>query len=239
MKTINKITAIIPAAGKSKRFKFKHSKIFFKIKNKKMIEIILDKINLFADEIFVIIKKKDYSQFEKIQNKKKYKNKIKVLFQDKTDGMATAISIGLKEANNHNFFVLWSDQVYLSKKTILTGLKIHSKKRILTFPVVWKENPYTRIVKKKNKFFNILQQREVETKLQNGYSDCGFFIGKTLFFKKKLISLIRKKKILTKKTKEHDFLHSFKYIKDKKKISIYKIKNQKESNGINYRNEIV
>lgn len=239
MKTINKITAIIPAAGKSKRFKFKNSKIFFKIKNKKMIEIILDKINLFADEILVIIKKKDYSQFEEIKNKKKYKNKIKVLFQVKTNGMATAIYIGLKETNNHNFFVLWSDQIYLSKKTIIKGLKIHTKKKILTFPIVWKKNPYTYIVKKNNKFFDILQQREVETKLRNGYCDCGFFIGKTLFFIKKLTSLIEQKKILTKKTREYDFLHSFKYIKDKKKISIYKIKNHKESNGINYRNEII
>lgn len=239
MKTINKVTAIIPAAGKSRRFKFKHSKIFFKIKNKKMIDVILDKINLFTDEILVIIKKKDHSQFEEIRNRKKYKNKIKVLFQNKADGMATAISIGLKEVNNPNFFVLWSDQIYLSKKTILRGLKIHSKKKILTFPVVWKENPYTRIVKKKKKFSDILQQREIKTKLQNGYSDCGFFIGKTLFFKKKLIDLIEQKKILTKRTKEYDFLHSFKYIEDKNKISIYKIKNQKESNGINYRNEIV
>ena len=153
MKTINKVTAIIPAAGKSRRFKFKHSKIFFKIKNKKMIDVILDKINLFTDEILVIIKKKDHSQFEEIRNRKKYKNKIKVLFQNKADGMATAISIGLKEVNNPNFFVLWSDQIYLSKKTILRGLKIHSKKKILTFPVVWKENPYPRIVKKKKKIF--------------------------------------------------------------------------------------
>ena len=118
MRKNNKFTAIIPAAGKSKRFKFKYSKIFFKIKNKKMIEIILDKINIFANEILVIIKKEDYSQFEKIKNKKKYKNKIKVLFQKKINGMATAISIGLKKSKNSDFFVLWSDQIYISKKTI-------------------------------------------------------------------------------------------------------------------------
>ena len=239
MRKNNKFTAIIPAAGKSKRFKFKYSKIFFKIKNKKMIEIILDKINIFANEILVIIKKEDYSQFEKIKNKKKYKNKIKVLFQKKINGMATAISIGLKKSKNSDFFVLWSDQIYISKKTIQKGLKIHLKQKILTFPVVWKENPYTLVIKKEKKFFDIIQQREVEEKLQNGFSDCGFFIGRTSFFKKKLLNLIKEKKIFTKKTKEYDFLHSFKYIKNKKKIFLYKIKNKKESNGINYLDEII
>ena len=239
MRNNNKFTAIIPAAGKSKRFKFKYSKIFFQIKNKKMIEIILDKINVFANEILVIIKKEDYSQFEKIKNKKKYKNKIKVLFQKKINGMATAISIGLKKSKNSDFFVLWSDQIYISKKTIQKGLKIHLKQKILTFPVVWKENPYTLVIKKEKKFFDIIQQREVEKRLQNGFSDCGFFIGRTSFFKKKLLNLIKEKKIFTKKTKEYDFLHSFKYIKNKKKIFLYKIKNKKESNGINYLDEII
>ena len=235
MRNNNKFTAIIPAAGKSKRFKFKYSKIFFQIKNKKMI----DKINLFANEILVIIKNEDYSQFEKIKNKKKYKNKIKVLFQKKINGMATAISIGLKKSKNSDFFVLWSDQIYISKKTIQKGLKIHLKQKILTFPVVWKENPYTLVIKKEKKFFDIIQQREVEKRLQNGFSDCGFFIGRTSFFKKKLLNLIKEKKIFTKKTKEYDFLHSFKYIKNKKKIFLYKIKNKKESNGINYLDEII
>jgi bifunctional N-acetylglucosamine-1-phosphate-uridyltransferase/glucosamine-1-phosphate-acetyltransferase GlmU-like protein len=239
MRKNNKFTAIIPAAGKSKRFKFKHSKIFFKIKNKKMIEIILDKINIFANEILVIIKKEDYSQFEKIKNKKKYKNKIKILFQKKINGMATAISIGLKKSKNSDFFVLWSDQIYISKKTIQKGLKIHLKQKILTFPVVWKESPYTLVIKKEKKFFDIIQQREVGEKLQNGFSDCGFFVGRTSFFKKKLLNLIKEKKIFTKKTKEYDFLHSFKYIKNKKKIFLYKIKNKKESNGINYLDEII
>ena len=153
--------------------------------------------------------------------------------------MATAISIGLKKCKNSDFFVLWSDQIYISKKTIQRGLKIHLKQKILTFPVVWKENPYTLVIKKEKKFFDIIQQREVEEKLQNGFSDCGFFIGRTSFFKKKLLNLIKEKKIFTVKTKEYDFLHSFKFIKNKKKIFLYKITNKKESNGINYLDEII
>lgn len=233
----NNITAIIPAAGGSRRFNSNKSKIFFLIKKKKMIQIILEKINNFADKLIVVLNAKDNDEFNKVKNKLYFKNKISVVFQKKPKGMAQAISIALKKVSTPNFFVIWSDQIYLKKQTIKHGLKIHSLKKYLTFPIVWKKNPYTLVIKKNRKFKNIIQQREVTFKLDSGYADCGYFIGNTKYFQDKLKLLIKSKKILTKMTKEYDFLHSFKYI-NKSKIKTYVINSEKESRGINYRHDI-
>ena len=48
-------SAIIPAAGNSKRFKYRLSKIFYKIKKKTLIEIIINKISDYSDNIILII----------------------------------------------------------------------------------------------------------------------------------------------------------------------------------------
>lgn len=230
-------TGIVPAAGNSKRFKFRKSKIFFKIKNKTMIEIILKKIEKFCDEIIVILKPKDNTEFNKIKNKLKFKKKIHVYNQNSASGMATATNIGINNAKNENFMLIWSDQIFLSNSTIKFGIK-NLKEKNLLFPIVYSKNPYTLIKFKNKKFYNILQQREEKHLFESGYSDAGFFLGKTKFFKRHLQNLIKNKKIITKKTKEHDFLKSFKFIKDKSKIKLYKISNVKEARGINYIDDI-
>lgn len=232
-----RFTGIIPAAGRSKRFKYIKSKIFFKIKKKTMIEIILSKIERYCNEIIVILKPKDNAEFNKIKTKLKYKNKITVLNQKNSTGMAIAAKLGIDKAKNENFILIWSDQVYLSNLTIKMGIK-KLQKNNLSFPIVYKKKPYTLIKFKDKKFFNILQQREENIQFKSGYSDSGFFLGKTKFFQKHLSKLIKNKKIVTKKTKEYDFLNSFKFIRDKKKIRLYKISNAKEAIGINYINDL-
>ena len=166
-----------------------------------------------------------------------YKNKITVLNQKNSTGMAIAAKLGIDKAKNENFILIWSDQVYLSNLTIKVGIK-KLQKNNLSFPIVYKNKPYTLIKFKDKKFFDILQQREENIQFKSGYSDSGFFLGKTKFFEKHLSKLIKNKKIVTKKTKEYDFLNSFKFIRDKKKIRLYKISNAKEAIGINYINDL-
>jgi bifunctional N-acetylglucosamine-1-phosphate-uridyltransferase/glucosamine-1-phosphate-acetyltransferase GlmU-like protein len=235
----NNWSAIIPAAGNSKRFKYRLSKIFYKIKNKTLIEIIVNKISDYADNIILIIKKKDRLKISNILKKIKNNKKIYLAIQKKPNGMGHAINIGLKKIKNKNFFVIWADQLYLKKKTIKKTLENHiNNDNLLTFPIVKKKKPYTFVLFKKNKFSDILQQRESIIKFKSGYSDCGFFAGKTMIFSKILKKIIKKKKILTKVTKEYDFLHSFKYLTPRHKIELIKINNKIECKGVNYLEDV-
>jgi bifunctional N-acetylglucosamine-1-phosphate-uridyltransferase/glucosamine-1-phosphate-acetyltransferase GlmU-like protein len=232
-------SAIIPAAGNSKRFKYRLSKIFYRINKKTLIEAIINKISDYCHEIILIIRKKDRLRLLNILKKIKNKNKISFAIQNKPCGMGQAVNIGLKKAINKNFFVIWADQLYLKKKTIKKTLKNHlQNNNLLTFPIVKIKNPYTLVLFKKNKFNNIRQQRESLFKLKSGYSDCGFFAGKTLKFRELLKKLIIKKKIVTEITKEHDFLHSFKFLNPKHKIELIKIKNKIECRGVNYLKDV-
>lgn len=236
---LKKIDIIIPAAGRSRRFKYNKSKIFFKIKNKSLIEIIIEKIINYTNKIIIITKHQDKLNLKKIINKKFPKRNIILCTQKKIDGMATAIQLGLEKVENKNFFVIWSDQIYITKKTIFKTIKNHiNNKNYLTFPICLNQKPYTKVIFYKKKFQEILHSREGND-FKSGYSDCGIFAGKTEYFKNHLKKYIKNKKILTKITNEYDFLKSFKYIKNKLKIKTFKIRNIKESKGINYLTDVI
>ena len=67
----NKITFIIPAAGKSTRFKTKKSKIFFKLENKTIIEHIINKCKKFSEKIIIISNNFNKTEIKNILKKKK------------------------------------------------------------------------------------------------------------------------------------------------------------------------
>jgi len=83
-------TAIIPAAGKSTRFKSKKSKIFFIYKKKSILENILDKVLNFTSNVVVVVNKNDKKECASILRKFKNQN-IKIVVQKKINGMGTAI----------------------------------------------------------------------------------------------------------------------------------------------------
>ena len=94
---INKdITFIIPAAGKSSRFKSDKSKIFYHYKNKPLILHTVDKCLRFSNNIIIIINKKNIKQLKKILAIYK-KIKFIYVFQNQAKGMGHAISLGLKK----------------------------------------------------------------------------------------------------------------------------------------------
>ena len=236
---LKKIDIIIPAAGNSNRFKYKKSKIFFKINKKILIKIIIEKIREYANKIIIISKPKDKFNLKKIINKKFPENNIIYCNQKKANGMATAIQLGLRKVENKNFFVIWSDQIYISKTTIYRTIKKQlDNNNFLTFPICFSKKPYTKVIFYKKRFKEILHSREGNI-FKDGYSDCGIFAGNKNFFIKHLSKQIQNKKILTRQTKEYDFLKSFKYIKNKNKINLIKIINTKESKGINYLTDVI
>ena len=70
-------TAVIPAAGKSKRFNYKQSKIFYKYKKKFLIEHSVDKIKKHISKVLIVANH---------SNKKKLK---KLFFKDKNIKIVT------------------------------------------------------------------------------------------------------------------------------------------------------
>lgn len=232
-------TAIIPAAGKSTRFKTKKNKIFYKYKNKIILEHILLKVLNFSDNIFLVVNQHDEKDCKLFIKKFKKKN-IKIVIQKKINGMATAIQLALKSTKTKNFFTIWADQLGLRKSTMGKLIKIHEENDFLvTFPAVLKSKPYTLINFKEDMFLkNIKQSRESKISKKKGYSDCGFFCCKTKILKEQLTQLIKSRKIITKKTKEFDFLLSLNILTKKYKIKVIRSSNIRDSVGINFKQDL-
>ena len=240
LKVNKNLTFIIPAAGKSSRFETKKSKIFFKYKNKFFIEHILEKCLIFSNSIIIISNPQNLNGLKKII--KNYKNNnIKILVQKKPRGMGDAINLALQKVNTKFSATIWADQIYLNRITILKTINFFKKtKSLLTFPVYLKENPYTLILRDKfKKFDNILQSKEINYKIKNGESDCGFFVFKTNLIRKYLGLLIKQKIILTDKSNEIDFLSSFKFLKKKGKITTVKAHSLKDTIGVNSKKDLI
>ena len=206
-------TFIIPAAGKSSRFKHKNSKIFFKYKKKTLIEHIFFKARKITNKIIFVCNYSNINQLKKIFSK--YKERIQFVIQKKPNGMGEAVYKGLQKTKSKNACIIWSDQIYIKEKIIKDTInKFIKKKSILCFPIKKNKNLYTQVIfDNKNEFYDILQSREQKLKNKKGFSDCGFFVVKTKKTKNYLNQLIKSKKIISKMTKEIDFLKSFKFLK--------------------------
>jgi len=228
------LTFIIPAAGKSSRFKSNQSKIFYKYKNKPLIMHVVEKCLEHSNKIVIVINAKNKKNLKKILSVYKKINFIYV-FQNKAKGMGHAISLGLNKSKTKYTSVIWSDQIFLSLTTITKTISYFKKNNsLLCFPVSKKKLPYAYILRDtKKKFKDIVQTREGEKVVKSGESDCGFFVFKTLIVKTMLNKLIRQKKIITKKTKEIDFLKAFKFFKKNGEIDTVKALSVKDTIGVN------
>ena len=233
-------TFILPAAGKSARFKAKKSKIFYKYKNKILISYVIDKCLNFTKNIIIISNRKNLKELK--ANLKKYKNlKFKILIQKQQSGMGHAIDIAMNKVNTKYSAVIWPDQIYLRVSTIKKTIDFFLKKKsILCFPVYKKKIPYAYILRDKSKNFkDIIQTRETNKKVKVGESDCGFFVFQSNIIRKNLKFLIKKKLIITSKTKEIDFLKSFKFFNKLGRIDTIKANSYKDTIGINYLENLI
>ena len=233
-------TFIIPAAGKSSRFKTKKSKIFYEYRNKILISYVIDKCLKFTKNIIIISNRKNLKELK--INLKKYKNvKFKILIQEEQRGMGHAINIAMDKVQSKYCSVIWPDQIYLSILTIKRTIDFFIKKKsILCFPIYKKKIPYAYILRDKSKNFkDILQTRETNKKVRVGESDCGFFVFQSKIIRRKLKFLIKKKLIITKKTKEIDFLKSFKFLNKLGRIDTIKASSYKDTIGINYLEDLI
>ena len=155
--------------------------------------------------------------------------------------MGHAVNIAMKVVKTTYSAVIWSDQIYLNTDTMKKTIDFFIKKKsTLCFPVYKKKKPYTYILRDKNKKFkDILQTREFNKKIKLGESDCGFFVFRSGIVKEKLKILIKKKLIITKKTKEIDFLKSFKFIKKHGNVDVVKAKSYRDTIGVNFLEDLI
>lgn len=242
MKRFNNFTALIPAAGHGTRFDKNVNKLLFKVKRKTIFEHILLKVLKFTDKIVVVTSTNNNKEIKKICSKKIYqKINFKFIIQNKPNGMGYAVKLALPKIKSKYFFLIWADQLGISYKTMLNSLNffLSNKKYAVIFPTIKKIKPYTLVVKNKlGNVTDVIQSRETKITKTYGETDCGFFVCNTVIINTFIKKLILNNKIITQKTKEYDFLKSFKFISKKYLISTSPASNSYESKGINTKRDL-
>ena len=243
MKHYAEFTALIPAGGRGSRFDKHINKLLFKIKNKTIFEMMLDKIVLLTDNIVIVTSKTNDIGIKTICNLNKYcKINFKFVLQKEPNGMGFAVKLAVPKIKTNYFFLIWADQLGISSQTMVNTLDnfLLKTKHAIVFPTIKKTNPYTLIIK--NKFGNVidvLQSRETSINKNYGETDCGFFVCNTLIVSNFIKKLVLNKKIITQRTKEYDFLKSFRFIAKNHLISTNKAKNLYESKGVNTKKDLL
>ena len=104
------ISCIILAGGKSNRIG--RDKAFIKIRNKQMIDYVIDEVERIFDDIVIVVKNKE-------QKRKLTDKKIKIVEDNqKIDSPIIGIKEGIKHIKNDYFFVVACDMPFIKSEVI-------------------------------------------------------------------------------------------------------------------------
>jgi len=181
-----KVCALVPAAGRGSRLKQEMPKILVPIvKEKRVWNILYEKLSPIVDQIHVVVSPKGISLFEQQMKKDHIMDGVSTSIQPSPIGMGDAI-FGAYDfwKNYESLFIIWGDQVFVSTETIQETITNHfsSNENGLTIPISFVNRPYVQYL------FNddlsalkeIKQSREGDTMDENGFTDVGVFCLSTI-----------------------------------------------------------
>lgn len=221
-----KIDAIIPCAGNSKRMKVNLPKSLLKVNGESSLNHQLKILDKYIN-IFYIIINQNLNEKEKYIKRidKKFIKRIRFVQSKAGSGDGMAILNGLDYINKHNInpnsnniFICWGD-IYFKNNKILNKLRVYFSGKIniktILIPLRFKNNPYVSFIfDKKNNLKNVLFQRRNQF-VDKGYQDLGVFIINNNFIHKLLIKM----KNTSNENNELNFLDSIKQMYNNKKYA--------------------
>jgi HAD superfamily hydrolase (TIGR01509 family) len=176
---LERIAAVIPAAGKGIRLNFSGPKILYPINDTTPLEIQYLKLRDFSDKIIVIASPEGASEIEKYISKKGMDIEVKVIENSKgtADSVLSALPL---IGENEQVLVLWGDQIGIRKETIKNLLcKYDSKIYDFGLPVVIKKDPYIHLdLNEEGTVRKVCRKRFGDFMPEYGINDAGIFVAK-------------------------------------------------------------
>jgi len=229
-------TCIIPAAGKGTRLNYHKPKILFQINGKNLLQYLTDNFARLCCKIVIISSSNGKKEISEIINK----TNTEIQVQSEPKGMSDAIWQARNNVDTKYSIVVWGDQVCLRYSTVVKTVAYHQEhNNLLTFPTVFKKNPYINIIRDtKNRIIKIEQNRENEIKVERGENDCGFFCFSTESLFKALRLNLNNPVYTGKKSKEINLLQMLPIFEEYRgKVTTLRIADEIETLGINTRKD--
>lgn len=175
------VCAVIPAAGRGSRLGKNIPKILVHIdENRTVWTILRDKLLPYVGHIHVVLSPMGYPLFQEELAKDPNRHLVSSSIQHEPLGMGHAIFCSQEAwVESESIFVVWGDQISLSKETIRRSLEVHTAGvgPRCTLPLVDVETPYVQYIFSQNGMLSkIRQSREGDKCSPHGYSDVGAFL---------------------------------------------------------------
>jgi bifunctional UDP-N-acetylglucosamine pyrophosphorylase / glucosamine-1-phosphate N-acetyltransferase len=234
-------TCVIPAAGKGTRLGYNLPKILYPILGKSILQYLLHLFLNYCNHFVVVTSPSGEAEIRKEFERICHKCDYEIAIQDEPKGMAHAIWQARRIVKTPFTAVVWGDQICLRKETITKTLAYHQSDlaNVLTFPTVFKKEPYIHFKRDKyGKILKVLQKRENEIETEVGENDCGYFCFATNW----LFSILGKGLIsptsIGAHTKEINLLQLFPQFESiDGQVNTLRIAHEEETLGINTINE--
>lgn len=170
--TNSNLSAIILAAGKSKRMKSSTPKALHKLAGFSFLEILLMKLqNLEISEVMIVSSNEleAHEDFKKLQNKYKFNS----IIQKEQNGTGGAVKVALKHKFKNPFFVLNVDAPLIKEESLASSIETFKEKEldILTLGFKTKRpTGYGRLVTYDDDLVDIIEEKDAtdeQRKIQN------------------------------------------------------------------------
>lgn len=212
---IKDISSVIVAAGKGTRSGLDYPKCLFQIKNKAILEHLLENFSFLGDETKIIVSLDGQQPIKEYLSKTNYK--ASTIIQKNQLGMGNAILQidSISQSLKDHILLVWGDIPFIKRKTIESLIE-HYFHENNDFALVTHhtKNPYT-IVKRNamGEIIRVIESHEIMN-FQVDASDTEREIGLFLF-KKDLVLRYLKMNLegkFSKKSNEHGFLYVIQHL---------------------------
>ena len=234
-------TLIIPAAGRGKRLESDLPKVLFPIDGRAMLDYLFDRYLSLVDRIVLVVHPSFESEVRDHCAARSFDAQF-VLQPDPT-GMLPAILLPLDEIEKQppdQVWITWCDQVAVRSGTVrrMARLAERDDRPKLTFPTVWKTEPYIHFTRDAaGQIDGVLQRREGDSMPSRGEGDSGLFCLAGQAYLEELPRFAGESRPGTG-TGEANFLPFIPWLAQRAPVVTFPVEHESESVGINSRADV-
>lgn len=180
-KKVNRICAVIPAAGKGTRLHSDRPKIFTELLPGVMIyDIIMEKIREVADQISLVLSPEGLEYYRGLPACERDSHMVTTTLQHEPRGMGDAVFSAAETWEGcTDILVVWGDQVSISSDTLRRTREMHLSapaEKHITLPTVSLSHPYIELELEGALLRRVREAREGDTCSPESRSDMGVFM---------------------------------------------------------------
>jgi len=227
---------IIPAAGMGMRLQSSIPKVLYPVGGRPALDYLLDLYEPVVDHVVLVLHPLFESAVRAYAARRARQPEI--VLQDPPSGMLPAILLPRPRVTTYgpaHVWVTWCDQVAINPRTV-ERLVMHSAsdpQAVLTFPTVWRGQPYIHFVRDDaGTITGVLQRREGDPMPARGESDSGLFCFSGEAYVE-LLAEFSGSAPRGARTGEANFLPFIPWVARRRRVRTFFLEHEMESVGIN------